>query len=299
MDGAAKLGQSHRMRFVKANGPHVYCLTHGRRRLVPYAEWWRDEGFAPAIESLAESVLLAIPLGPLCPIYAGIRDKSVAELVDDPDAVRLQLGLLLRGEGIECGAGDRPFPIPLDVSVRYVDPFDYGGEQARSFPGERAEFMPVDAVDRIEALENVPDAALDFVIASHVIEHSPNPLAALVAFHRVLRRCGKVILIVPDRDRTFDQNRWVTTVDHLLLDYLDYRRERDLAHYCEFQERVLDGTVEKAHEEWQIGADLHYHTFTPQSWMAFLGVAQEYAAWSGVECWFPKTTAEFYCVLSR
>ena len=60
--------------------------------------------------------------------------------------------------------------------------------------------MSIDVVDTIEMLAQFAETSLDFVIASHVIEHAPNPIAALVAAHRVLRSGGKLILIVPDKN---------------------------------------------------------------------------------------------------
>jgi SAM-dependent methyltransferase len=58
------------------------------------------------------------------------------------------------------------------------------------------------------------DKSVDFVLASHVIEHFPDPIKALREWDRVARRY--VFLVVPHRDRTFDSDRPLTPVDELL-----------------------------------------------------------------------------------
>jgi SAM-dependent methyltransferase len=58
------------------------------------------------------------------------------------------------------------------------------------------------------------DDSYDFVFSSHVIEHFPDPIKALYEWVRVASRY--VVAVVPHRDRTFDSDRALTTVDELL-----------------------------------------------------------------------------------
>lgn len=71
-------------------------------------------------------------------------------------------------------------------------------------------------VDLVAAGDDLPfaDESFDFVFASHVIEHFPDPIRALREWVRVARRY--VVLVVPHRDRTFDRDRPLTSVDELL-----------------------------------------------------------------------------------
>jgi SAM-dependent methyltransferase len=68
---------------------------------------------------------------------------------------------------------------------------------------------PVDVVAPGDALP-FEDDAVDFVLASHVIEHFPDPIRALEEWVRVARRY--VVVVVPHRDRTFDRDRELTPI---------------------------------------------------------------------------------------
>ncbi len=73
--------------------------------------------------------------------------------------------------------------------------------------------MPIDLVAPGDDLP-FKDKTVDFVLASHVIEHFPDPVKALLEWERVARRY--VFVVAPHRDRTFDAERPLTTVDELL-----------------------------------------------------------------------------------
>jgi SAM-dependent methyltransferase len=75
-------------------------------------------------------------------------------------------------------------------------------------------------VDVVAPGDDLPfeDDSLDFVLASHVIEHFPDPIRALEEWVRVARRY--VVVVVPHRDRTFDRGRELTPVE-------EFRQRRD------------------------------------------------------------------------
>jgi SAM-dependent methyltransferase len=82
-------------------------------------------------------------------------------------------------------------------------------------------------------LEEIADVSYDFILSSHMLEHTANPLNALRAWRRVLRCDGSLILLVPNKRWTFDHKRPVTTLDHLVEDFSAGVREDDLTHLQE------------------------------------------------------------------
>ena len=71
-------------------------------------------------------------------------------------------------------------------------------------------------VDLVAPGDDLPleNDSVDFVLASHVIEHFPDPIRALKEWIRVARKC--VVLVVPHRDRTFDRDRELTAIEEFV-----------------------------------------------------------------------------------
>ena len=155
----------------------------------------------------------------------------------DARTVRRRFGGHLSGRGIEIGPGHVPFPVPETVEVRYVDRWEPQQNQAL-FPelGESPAFPQPDHVVNLDVdrLVMFADASQDFVIASHLIEHLANPLAMLVELHRVLKPGGLLILLVPDRHKTFDRHRRPTPLEHVVDEYRRDVHEVDDTHILDY-----------------------------------------------------------------
>lgn len=89
-----------------------------------------------------------------------------------------------------------------------------------------------DAVD----LGVIQSKTYDFVLSSHTIEHIANPFRAISEWLRVLKDNGILLLVVPHRDGTFDHNRPITSLSHLIEDFEKNIKEDDLAHQREILE---------------------------------------------------------------
>jgi len=82
-------------------------------------------------------------------------------------------------------------------------------------------------------LHEIPSSTYDFILSSHIIEHTANPLQALTEWMRVLKDKGFIILLVPHKDGTFDWKRPVTALEHLIEDFKSGTKEDDLTHLSE------------------------------------------------------------------
>jgi SAM-dependent methyltransferase len=96
------------------------------------------------------------------------------------------------GIGLDVGCGqdhlalyDEQFPL-----LQKVAPYDviYGHQDAQTLP-------------------EVSDETFDFVHASHVLEHVPDPAAALATWLRVVKPGGYVVVLIPDED-LYEQGLW-------------------------------------------------------------------------------------------
>src|SRR5262245_21139289 len=127
--------------------------------------------------------------------------------------------MYLRGSGIEIGALHRPLRVPPHVAVRYVDRLSTD-DLPRQYPTlADHDLVPVGIIDDGERLASLADRSQDFVIANHFLEHCEDPLGALLNFLRVLRDGGVLFLTVPDKRYTFDRDRPVTPLPHLIADH--------------------------------------------------------------------------------
>jgi SAM-dependent methyltransferase len=154
-----------------------------------------------------------------------------------PVVPRERFGLGLTGEVLEIGPGTVPFPTAPGARVRYADRSIPGGRDA-SFPelvgtphGPDADYeLDLD----MDGLGGVGDRAFDAVVLSHVIEHVADPIRALKECHRVLRRSGRLVLVVPHRHTTFDSRRPGTSFAHVLAEHRSGVTEIDREHILEF-----------------------------------------------------------------
>jgi predicted SAM-dependent methyltransferase len=172
----------------------------------------------------------------------------------------------LRGTGIEIGALHNPLRTPPGALVRYIDRL-HVTQLREHYPELNAlPLVEVDIIDDGERLEAIPDGSLDFVIANHFLEHCQDPLRALVHFCRVLRVGGIVYLAVPDKRRTFDVDRPVTSLEHLLEDHAKGPARSRRAHFEEWArlvDRVDDSELDRRVEELMAkDYSIHYHVWT-------------------------------------
>jgi SAM-dependent methyltransferase len=167
-----------------------------------------------------------------------------------------------------------PLPVPPVARVKYVDRMTVD-DLRRHYPELSAyPLVDVDIVDDGERLSAIADASVDFVIANHFVEHTEDPIGTLSQHVRVLRPGGVLYLAVPDKRRTFDIDREITSIEHLLRDHDDGPGWSRGAHYLDWArlvDRVPEETLHaRARELDESGYSIHFHVWDPEAFLVFL-----------------------------
>lgn len=241
-----------------------------------------------------------------------------------PGTARDEVAATLVGDVLEIGPGSVPFPVASGATRVFVDRSVPGGRDAiwpelvGSAWGPTADFdLDLDS----DGLAPIADESFDVVIASHMLEHLANPLAAMAECRRVLRAGGRLVLILPDRTQTFDRGREPTTVAHVMSEYAagvtvvsdDHVREFSAAifalppiHPPEVRawhdpDRLDDATLDLHRRR-----SIHVHCWRPEEFVALLAamLADGHGGWTLESQWTRETAAggpsiEFGLVLVR
>lgn len=119
-------------------------------------------------------------------------------------------------------------------------------------------------------LISVPSGYYDFLVSSHCLEHCANTLKTIKEWLRVIKKGGAILLILPDKNNSFDHNRPTTKFEHLLEDYKRNIDEHDLTHLEEILSLhdlsmdIAAGSAEQFRErslENYSNRCLHHHVF--------------------------------------
>lgn len=129
---------------------------------------------------------------------------------------------------LEIGALNKPFIRKNETNVIYVDHADTETLRQKYAVGHG--FDPLDIVD-VDAVwgqnslsECLEGRSVDYVIASHVIEHVPDLVTWLNELSSILNGDGEIRLVIPDKRFTFDYTRRPTEMPEVIDAYI--RRAR-------------------------------------------------------------------------
>lgn len=201
----------------------------------------------------------------------------------------------LSGGGIEVGPGHQPFTeLPAGCTVRFVDRHR-SWYADRLFPelGRDEGFVDVDIrldLDR-KGLGPVRSEAENFVVASHVVEHVANPLRLIAECYRVLAPGGLLLILVPNRLRTFDAGREPTRLSHVVDEYRSHVTRVELGHVREFllhtgELTLGGGTADRLRRQrqlrWHRQRSIHAHCWDEPAFFELLDwlVRHERQAWA-------------------
>jgi len=194
--------------------------------------------------------------------------------------VRQTIGaIFLTGNGLEVGAGNRPWPIPPHAKCYYGDLIDEGGLKKYFKDCDPSYAVHFDGFVDAQTFKGIPSASFDFVISAHVIEHLADPIGTIREAIRVLSPGGVHLLAVPDMRMTHDRNRSPTTVEHLLSDELDGgigTRRQAYEEHCRYVHTIYHPPIPEAQFERDVeridknNMDIHWHAWTGEGFRMLL-----------------------------
>lgn len=237
--------------YVIENGKKHWIQTNSEFLLRGYV--WKD------VKSIPQNFIEKIPDGT---DYGRCVYDFRADLTCD----------LLKGRGMEIGAGSCPHVLPDGTTCEYFDKRN-SQELEQYFdkhPVNKITVHPLSDVYRL-----FPKGA-DFLIAHNVLEHCPNPIKELIEWHSYVHEDGLVIISVPYRDFCPDRGRQFTTFEHIVDDFLNERDDNSF----ESKEHIfsnitgwIDEGCFKGLDKFEVakvafecvnttGNDIHWHVFS-------------------------------------
>ena len=121
------------------------------------------------------------------------------------------------------GSITHPYQVQLAQAQRVFDTNSQTGYTAN-----------VDLLLDAHRMPSLKDGEFDAVCSAHTIEHLINPLLALEEWRRVLKPGGLILSVVPNKEKTFDHKRPLTTLEHLIEDYKSGSTALNWHHVLEF-----------------------------------------------------------------
>lgn len=154
-----------------------------------------------------------------------------------PRAQMITARINLAGQGVEYGPlRARLIPKP-GYDVLYVDYADreYLMKHYAKNPAVDVSLIPeIDIVTGGRSLsEFLGEMSIDYVVASHVMEHVPDFLGWLESNLKLLRVGGRIAVAFPDKRYCFDIKRRPTCASDILCAYLEQRTRPSFQQLCD------------------------------------------------------------------
>jgi SAM-dependent methyltransferase len=155
------------------------------------------------------------------------------------------VALIRERTGLEVGGPSGIFArrglLPIYPHAARVDNCNFGSDTVCARQAEERDTFQYDRrrepgrqfFSEAAALTFASSGTYDFVLSSHTLAHSANPLKCLHEWQRVLKPDGAIVLVLPHKDGNFDHWRPVTPLQHLIEDFERQIGEDDLTHLPE------------------------------------------------------------------
>jgi len=190
---------------------------------------------------------------------------------------------LLSGHGLEIGAFHSPAQIPVNCTVDYCDA--HTREQAINlFPEVPSEEIInpkyICDLDK-DGLQQFCNEQYNFVILNHLIEHVANPINVIAEILPILKYKGHAVIACPDKRFTFDKDRDLTPLSHLIEDFQKGVKTVSDEHYLDFLLKVHPGlqimelpeAIRKEHLAGVRVRHEHAHVWDSESFKEFMNTS--------------------------
>jgi SAM-dependent methyltransferase len=133
-----------------------------------------------------------------------------------------------RGSGLEVGPSYNPLlPKAAGYRVETADYLDAAGLRAK-YAGANVNLNAIEEVDHVIGDSGLAasigkQGCYDYIVASHVIEHTPDLIGFLRECESLLRPEGVLVLAVPDKRCCFDIFQSLTSLGAVVQAYLERR----------------------------------------------------------------------------
>jgi SAM-dependent methyltransferase len=186
-------------------------------------------------------------------------------------------GAFCTGRGLEIGALSNP--APLNANVIYADVCDKAAITSILLSLEGGPYYDLEKLIEPDLILQPPhfyipiaNDELDFVYSSHVLEHTPNLIAAIYDELRCVKAGGFVYFVVPNRRGTYDHRRPATPLSVFIRRFED----RSFSFSIDEAAELLWGTTGHPHYDEKTARKLneihgggspahHFFVFTPAS----------------------------------
>lgn len=193
------------------------------------------------------------------------------------------------GYGLEVGARNNPYPFGPTCKVAYADIADETSVEKILTQGFRIGFLLAgEQYAKVNYVLSGPKYGFDvierhtfdFVYHDNVLEHTPNPIFALVEQLRITKIGGFVYAVIPNKVYTFDKKRIATPVDVLVKKF-----EENIFHYSleealdvifnteNFPTEFMQGKSPIEFAETMVASNdgsYHFHVFDEENTLAML-----------------------------
>jgi SAM-dependent methyltransferase len=171
------------------------------------------------------------------------EEETVVEVTDRK--IELLHGLDLANlHGIEIGPLHKPIVSRTASDIKYADHADTQALRDKYAADKAVDAMAIPDIDIVMSGNNLAESAgkesMDYIIASHVIEHNPDFIGFIKDCYATLRIGGVLCLAVPDCRYTFDVFRRQTFLEDIEIAHASLATRPSLDQVVDHVKNIVD-----------------------------------------------------------